>query len=54
MPEHYTDTEFDEAAARSGEERQGFHHEARGRDGMTRWRFDDAVQAARYLGAVGR
>jgi hypothetical protein len=54
LPEHYPDTEVDEAVARSGEERQSFRHDARGRDGSTRWRFDDAVQAARFLGAVSR
>lgn len=53
MPEHYTDTEMDEAGGRAAEERTGPHHEPR-RDTSNRWRFDDAVQAARYLGSVTR
>ncbi|HEU4514896.1 MAG TPA: hypothetical protein VFR87_17430 [Nocardioidaceae bacterium] len=54
MPEHHADTEIDEGAARAAEERSGSRHEGRGRDLPNRWRFDDAVQAAKYLGSVTR
>jgi hypothetical protein len=52
MPEHYTDTEMDEAGGRAAEERTGLRESRRA--SSNRWRFDDAVQAARYLGSVTR
>lgn len=54
MSEHHTDTDIDEATGRAAEERLGSRHEGHGRDVSNRWRFDDAVQAARYLGSVTR